>query len=152
MVVHLKAEKRRRALFKRVWHVWVYYGDEYRTILSEYETLLTEKRNLKIVPLCPIKMSTLQEFPDIAFLDIADEKEALEYLLKLTLSDLVKLDTVLDLYLDSFILITLRNRIADFKYAIRNHNCPKTPYGLDPDNCVSKGGRVKRPIVYREDL
>ena len=80
MVRYTKKKDRYCQIFERTMRLWGMYGEEYRNILKEYESLLQQKRDLKVKPIGKIKDSSLREFPIINFLYLDDEKKAEEYI------------------------------------------------------------------------
>ena len=126
--------------------LWGLYGEEYRNILKEYESLLQQKRDLKISPIGKIKDSSLREFPIINFLYLDDEIKAEEYLLNLTESQLKDLMADIDLYVDGKLRRDLLARITDYKQQIRLKKNGKSMYAINPESC----GCGKKCSLHRE--
>lgn len=144
--------ERYEKLFDRAMKLYQEHSEKYNTLVREYEDLLLEKRILHITPLNKIKGSALKEWPEIPFLAV-DESEAEEFLLGLTEGELVEVVVAIDLFQDSYIYRALQARILDYKYEIRNHNRPRTPFGVDPDRCCGNGVRYSssRGHATRDD-
>lgn len=138
-------------LFDRAIELWRKHGEEYRTLLNEYEDLLLQKRMLGISPLNKIKNSILKEYPEIPFLEITDEEEAEDFLLNTEERDLVDIVIAINLFVGSHVYISLKAHLIDYRYEIRNHNRPKFVFGVDPDRCHGNGSHVYRSASSRED-
>lgn len=137
-------------IFDRVMYLWERYSEEYRTIQGKYEDLLAQKMALNIKPIDKISILELELFPEIKFFEIEDMDEAEEYLLELTQRELESLNIDLDLYLDGYILRTLRNRIVDYQYALRRYNTPRQPLAMNPNACSSRT-KCRRKILKTRD-
>jgi hypothetical protein len=146
MVRYTKKKDRYCQIFERTMRLWGMYGEEYRNILKEYESLLQQKRDLKVKPIGKIKDSSLREFPIINFLYLDDEKKAEEYLLNLTESQLKDLMADIDLYVDGKLRRDLLARITDYKQQIRLKKNGKSMYAIDPDSC----GCGKKCSLHKE--
>lgn len=124
-------------IFEETMNLWGKYGEEYRTILKEYHTLLEEKRRLNIRPLNKIKESAIREFPVISLLYFDDYRSAEEYLLSLTSLQLMEVMTDVVLYSDSKLRRDLLAHNFDYRYEIRTRNVRKSKYAMSPDACGS---------------
>ena len=138
-------------MFNRVMRLWEQYAYEYRTILGKYDELLIRKTALNIKPLNKISLADLELFPTIEFFEVTNLDEAEDFLLDLTERELERLNIDIDLYLDGYILRTLRNRIIDYDYELKRYEYPRRPFAMDPDAC---GARVKtrRKLKRTEDF
>lgn len=124
-------------IFEETMNLWEKYGEEYRTILKEYHTLLEEKRRLNIRPLNKIKESAIREFPVISLLYFDDYRSAEEYLLSLTSLQLMEVMADVVLYSDSKLRRDLLAHNFDYRYEIRTRNVRKSKYAMNPDACGS---------------
>ena len=146
MARYTKKQNRYNQIFERTMRLWGLYGEEYRNILKDYESLLQEKREKRIRPFHKIKESSLREFPIINFLYLDDEEKAEEYLLNLTESQLKDLMADIDLYVDGKLRRDLLARITDYKQQIRLKKNGKSMYAIDPDAC----GCGKKCSLHKE--
>ena len=146
MARYTKKQNRYNQIFERTMRLWGLYGEEYRNILKDYESLLQEKREKRIRPFHKIKESSLREFPIINFLYLDDEEKAEEYLLNLTESQLKDLMADIDLYVDGKLRRDLLARITDYKQQIRLKKNGKSMYAIDPDSC----GCWKKCSLHKE--
>ena len=121
-------------LFERAMKLWRERGEDYRTMLREYEDLLFQKRILGISPLNKVKATVLKEWPEIPFLDTLAEEDATEFLLNLPESEITGVVIAIDLWVDSYVYNTVKAHIYDYRYEVRHHGEHKNPFGIDPDS------------------
>ena len=144
------SSSRYNEIFNHVMYLWGRYSEEYRTIRGKYQDLLAQKIALDIKPLHKICLDDLELFPEIEFFKITDAADAEEYLIELDQRELERLNTDIDLYVDGYILRTLRNKIVDYEYELRRRNSPKQPLAMNPDACSSRA-KCKRKILKTRD-
>ena len=128
-------------LLKQAMNLWNDYGTEYRTLVPTYQELLKQKRKENIKPLRKLCKTDLEEYPGIDFLELEEEKEAEDYLLKLRENKLANLIYEIDKFVDSRIRRILLGRILDYKQQIRLSKCDSTPLAMDPDYGASHTSR-----------
>ena len=104
------------------------YSKEYREIIPQYESLLDEKRRLKLSPLKAIKKTDLNEFPSIRLLAIPEVEDALNYITEEETLALIRELNSIYRYVDSWILRLLRSTIAEYQYAISHHGKNTSSY------------------------
>ena len=133
-------------LFDRAYALWEAFHNDYDKLVTEYEVLLQQKRDLGIKPLDPIRKARLKkEAPNIELFTLQYESEVEKYLSSLTVTDLMWVILEIEKYLESPIRITLIGRIWDFKHQIKVYDIPKSAYAMDPDACGC-GRKSSRPM------
>ncbi len=116
--------------------LWERYAEEYRNLPRQYRRLLAEKKRLKIQPIRPINKRDMKEYPVISLLDISEERDAVEHILKMTAVELACVVRFIEIhYVDAPIRRTLRGRIRDYKSQISFSQSRKTPLAMSPDCC-----------------
>lgn len=135
-------ELRQRAL-----EAWKEHSEEYRSLIPKYQSLLSKKRWLKAnergyksMPLRKLNKSILEELEHIPFFDITSENEAIDYIGTLESKDLRYLLMTIDHALDSCAFRTIKARIGDYEFQIRNFKL-RSSFGYDPTYPVSSGHR-----------
>ena len=109
------------------------HGATWATNIATYETLLEIKRSKGIYPLNMIKKSELTQYPKIHFMEIKDKKSAEEYLRTMNVEQIFHLISDIETALDSYIYITVRNRIMDYRAEIKRQENGVNIYAVDPD-------------------
>lgn len=142
-MVVLYTSKEYSSCFDEVMRFWRLYHEEYVKIIPEYKRLLRMRREKKIQPLNKLTKDVLGQFPRIELLEIQDPLIAEDYLIELTYPQLKSLLVELENYKDGYVVNTIRAKIADYKYQIKNPR-PTSSFALDPDY-GQKGRRVVRP-------
>ena len=121
---------------------WRAYGEEYRTLPDRYHSLLETMRSLKISPLNILKKNDVKEYPEVPFLRIEKKAEAKQYLAEISVCDALHLFYEIEMALDSYIYVSMKNRITEYNYKIRNHGARRSLYcNLDPDKSITRNGR-----------
>lgn len=116
--------------------LWQKHGKRYRTLIPEYHELIAKKRELKISPLNRVKQSTLNELPDIEFLNITNKKELRSRIKKLSAEKLTAQIIATELMLDSYAFRTIESHIFDYKYEISHLHQKKGGAGsIDTEYC-----------------
>ena len=124
--------KYRKELIEKLMRIHELYGNEYRTIVDEYNDLQEQKRE-KHLKLYPLKARDLKDFPDFPFLATENENLAEEMLNAMTISKLVLLCTQIErIYVESALRKNLKSRIEDSKMQLSRARVAKK-YGMDPD-------------------
>lgn len=128
---------------------WRTHAAEYRNLLPRYQSLLAKKRWLKdhergykSMPLRKINKTLLEEFVKIPFFDIETEDEALDYIYELDYSELSCLLSTINNALEDRAYRTIRSRIGDYEYEIKNFKRKKY-LGYDPTYPISSGHRPR---------
>ncbi len=134
----------RGKLTEKAMGLWHRVGEDYRTKISRYESLLAQKRELKLLPLRPIRKRDLKEYPKIPFLDITEEDKAEEFLRNLPDHRLASLVDRIEYVINcDYTYCSLTNKILEYSRQIRNRGQKKSPYAMDPDRCYNTGGRQR---------
>ena len=127
--------------------LWMRYGHTYRTLRTEYEEALAERKQNGL-PLRKVPNSILQEFPEIELLNKKTEDEAREYLLRLTESSIRTIISIIRDLQYNRAWNGMKANLIDSRYINSMH--PKCPFGV---NAASRTGRplVKTNINKRSD-
>ena len=147
MVEHYSS---RKELIDRANFLWKRYGSEYRVLVDNYNYLLELKRALiksgqmKKMPLEPIKISALREYPEIGFLDYRLESEAMHFIELLDNAEIAHIIKEIEDYADSPLTRTLRAKIYDFNHQIQHRDVKRSIYGISPEACSGKGRHSHR--------
>lgn len=129
---------------------WKTYAKEYRSLVPEYQRLLSEKRRMKDtvwgcrnMTLHKIKKSTINDLVHIPLFDLKKESDAVVFINSLNYIELTRLIATITTALDSYSYKTIRCRIMDYKYEIENYGKKKT-FGVDPNYPRTLGPRTRR--------
>lgn len=134
---------------QRAMDLWRIYGEKYRTNIQRYKELLSQKRELGILPLNKLKKRILNAYPEIPFLRIEDEGEALTYLEEMRVSQVKRLIEYIEYVVEyDYAYCTISSRIVDYDFEIRHRNDRRSPLAIDP-KCVRK--QCKGPSATKED-
>ncbi len=118
--------------------LWDKHHDDYQNLRTGYEDLLMQRISLGIRPLHKIKKSALAEWIEIPFLEERTEKEAEEFLLDLTTSQIQCVIADITVLKSSYIWFTLKERIVDYAYEIYRFSHPKVALAVNPDGISSR--------------
>lgn len=138
---------REKLIFETI-RLWKKYGAEYRTLLDDYYYNLGNKRELmkrkmmKKMPLEPIRKKWLDEYPDIPLLNYRCETDVERYLRCLDTSCILRCKEEIEGFATSALTETLRSKIYDYAYQIKNRDVKKSDMAMSPEAC--KGGRHTR--------
>ena len=122
----------RDELVRQAMTLWSIHGASWVTNLATYEALLAEKREKRIYPLKQIKRTELDKYPKIEFMEIGIESMAREYLLTMNTEQLFRLIDDIETALSSYIYVTIRGKITDYRAEIKRHGKVNL-YAVDPD-------------------
>ena len=126
------AHSRQQELFQEVLNLWSIYQGELKSLISEYEYLLNEKRKLEIKPLNRIKKTDLEMISTPEILEISSINEVKKYLTGLSEGQLRSVIYNINSYKDSYLRHTLKIKICDFKHEIQRSDLDKRRYRYMP--------------------
>ena len=128
----MKEERRgymsRKDLVDEARNLRLIYGPNYRTNVNTYLVLLKIKKDKGIAPLSPLNKSVLAEYPHVEFLDISSDDTAEEILSELDVKEIARLINEIRQAIESYVYITLMNKIKDYQYEIHNYDKRKRSY------------------------
>lgn len=111
--------ERNEALAKTALMLWRNNAESYRTLPNDYRCILHEKEEKKIFPLKKLPSEVVNEFPEIPFFDIVEEREAVlqikQWADKGTLSNNVR---KIQNAIDSYYYKTMKSWVVDNRYII----------------------------------
>lgn len=141
--------KTRRELIDQAMRLWHLYAEPYRVMPLRYQFLLAEKRRLGIAPLNKIRKCILNDYPKIPFFEITSEDAARAKLDRMgDLQILCLIRWIDDVVNYNHAYCTLRDRIAEFTYAVDNYDRPKSAFGIDPDYARRQTRRQRAKTKY----
>ena len=108
------------------------YGPRYRTNVDTYLFLLEIKKDKGIAPLSPLSKSVLAEYPQVEFLAISSDDIAESILSELDAEEIVNLIEEIREAIESYVYVTLMNKIKDYQYQIHSYENRKTHSYFDP--------------------
>lgn len=118
---------------------WRIYAEDYRNVIPRYKALLKKRREMKKsvygctkLRVNKVKKFIIDDFKKVPFFEIESEKDALEYLDELTISQLNSLLYYIDAAVHSCEYKTIKNRIIDFEKDVRYYSGRKCSFGYDP--------------------
>lgn len=123
----------REELVRQALALWSIHSATWVTNVATYKALLEVKRAKGLYPLNAIKKSELAQYPKIEFMQIKDEKKAREYLLSMNTEQIFRLVSDIETALNSYIYITIRNKIMDYRAEIKRQENGVNIYAIDPN-------------------
>lgn len=111
--------ERNETLAKSALTLWRNHAEPFRTLPDEYHSLLHEKEERKIFPLKKLSAEVLNEYPDVPFFNIVEERDAVLQIKKWasdgTLSNNVR---KIQNALESYYYKTMKSWVVDNRYVI----------------------------------
>lgn len=136
----------REEMERELMDMFFVHGPAFSTNVDTYLSLLEIKKDKGIYPINAIKKDELVEYPRIEFMELRSDIEASKYLSALSKPELYRLMRKIEEALNSYIYVTIMNRIKDYRVEIaRNEVGRQNSFcGLDPDRLRNKGNICKR--------
>ena len=137
MTQDLKYQEASRAVERGV-ELWRMYAGTYRNMLTQYEFLLEQKRQLKKMnePLRKIPKEVLDEFPEIPLFWMMSEREVREYLETLGLKRLFTTVKTIEYTLEcNHSYRSVASAIADMEWWLRNREKPSIYCPVNAKRC-----------------
>lgn len=136
----------REEMERELMEMFFVHGPAFSTNVDTYLSLLEIKKDKGIYPMNAIKKDELVEYPHIGFMELKNDIEASKYLSTLSEPELYRLIRGIEEALNSYIYVTIMNRIKDYRVEIARNEIGRqnTFCGLDPDRLRNKGNICKR--------
>ena len=116
--------------------IWELYSKNYREAVETYNELLRQKKLRNIKPIRAVKVSVLNEWEEIEFFNLLEEKEVIKFLEGKEVKELKFLEKELLKAVESYEYKTVTSKIREFKNEIYRFDSRKTK------NKALKGART----------